>query len=68
MSVEWWSTLHQPASITISDKPAIDLVMLYPLFGSIVGFAGIVACLVILSSKLQILRRERNKSWIKNYV
>jgi heme exporter protein C len=68
MSVEWWSTLHQPASITISDKPAIDLVMLYPLFGSIVGFAGIVTCLVILSSKLQILRRERNKSWIKNYV
>jgi len=65
MSVEWWSTLHQPASITISDKPAIDLVMLYPLFGSIVGFAGLVTCLVILSSKLQILRRERNKSWIK---
>ena len=25
MSVEWWSTLHQPASITISEKPAIDL-------------------------------------------
>ena len=68
MSVEWWSTLHQPASLTISDKPAIDLVMLYPLLGSIIGFTGIVTCLVILSSKLQILKRERNKSWIKNYV
>jgi heme exporter protein C len=68
MSVEWWSTLHQPASITISDKPAIDWIMLYPLFGSIIGFTGIVICLVILSSKLQILKRERNKSWIKNYV
>jgi heme exporter protein C len=68
MSVEWWSTLHQPASITISDKPAIDLIMLYPLFGSIIGFTGIVICLVILSSKLQILKRERNKSWIKSYV
>jgi heme exporter protein C len=68
MSVEWWSTLHQPASITISNKPAIDLVMLYPLFGSMIGFAGIVTCLVILSSKLQILKRERNKSWVKNYA
>jgi heme exporter protein C len=68
MSVEWWSTLHQPASLTISNKPAIDLVMLYPLLGSIIGFTGIVTCLVILSSKLQILKRERNKSWIKDYV
>jgi heme exporter protein C len=68
MSVEWWSTLHQPASITISNKPAIDLVMLYPLFGSIIGFTGIVVSLVILSSKLQILKRERNKLWIKDYV
>ena len=36
--------------------------------GSMIGFAGIVTCLVILSSKLQIFKRERNKSWIKNYV
>ena len=68
MSVEWWITLHQPASITISNKPAIDLVMLYPLFGSIIGFTGIVISLVILSSKLQILKRERNKLWVKDYV
>ena len=44
MSVEWWSTLHQPASITLSEKPAIDMVMLYPLFGSIIGFTGLIAC------------------------
>ena len=68
MSVEWWSTLHQPASLTLTEKPAIDLVMLYPLFGSIFGFTGLVTCLVILSSKLQILKREKNKSWIHEYV
>ena len=68
MSVEWWSTLHQSASITITEKPAIDPSMLYPLFGSIIGFTGIVICLVILSSKLQILMREKNKSWMKDYV
>tara|TARA_B100000767_G_C19592401_1_gene462043 strand:+ start:94 stop:768 length:675 start_codon:yes stop_codon:yes gene_type:complete len=68
MSVEWWSTLHQSASITITEKPAIDPLMLYPLFGSIIGFTGIIICLVILSSKLQILTREKNKSWVKDYV
>ena len=67
-SVDWWSTLHQSASITLTDKPSIDPVMLYPLMGSIIGFFGLVICLVLLSSKYQILHREKNKSWVKDYV
>jgi heme exporter protein C len=67
-SVDWWSTLHQSASITLSEKPTIDLVMLYPLIGSIIGFFGLITCLVILSSKVQILKREKNKSWVKSNV
>ena len=42
MSVEWWSTLHQSASITISDTPTIDPSMLYPLFGSMIGFLSVI--------------------------
>ena len=67
-SVDWWSSLHQPASITLTEKPAIDAVMLYPLFMAIIGFSGLIACLVILSSKVQIYKREKTKNWIKNYV
>lgn len=67
-SVDWWSTLHQPASITLSDKPSIDPSMLYPLFFSMIGFSGLIICLVILSSKVQIFNREGNKSWIKDHV
>ena len=67
-SVDWWSSLHQPASITLTEKPAIDLAMLYPLFMAIIGFSGLIACLVILSSKVQIYKREKTKNWIKNYV
>ena len=67
-SVDWWSTLHQSASITLTDKPSIDPVMLYPLIGSITGFFGLVICLVLLSSKYQIFIREKNKSWVKDYV
>ena len=67
-SVDWWSTLHQSASITLSDKPSIDPQMLYPLIGSTIGFFGLIICLVLLSSKNQILLREQTKSWIKDYV
>tara|TARA_B100000768_G_scaffold170677_1_gene177275 strand:+ start:3008 stop:3739 length:732 start_codon:yes stop_codon:yes gene_type:complete len=67
-SVDWWSTLHQPASITLTDKPSIDPSMLYPLFFSMIGFSGLIICLVILSSKVQIFNREGNKSWIKDHV
>ena len=67
-SVDWWSTLHQSASITLTDKPSIDPQMLYPLIGSTIGFFGLIICLVLLSSKNQILLREQTKSWIKDYV
>ena len=67
-SVDWWSTLHQSASITLTDKPSIDPSMLYPLIGSMIGFFGIIISLVITSSKSQIFLREKNKSWIKEYV
>ena len=67
-SVDWWSTLHQSASITLTNKPSIDPSMLYPLIGSIIGFFGLIICLVLLSSKYQILTREKTKSWIKDYV
>ena len=67
-SVDWCSTLHQSASITLTDKPSIDPSMLYPLIGCIIGFFGLIICLVILSSKYQIFKRERKKSWVKEYV
>ena len=65
-SVDWWSTLHQPASITLTNKPTIDPSMLYPVFFSMIGFSGLIVCLVILSSKVQIFNRESNKSWVKD--
>ena len=67
-SVDWWSTLHQSASITLTDKPSIDPSKLYTLIGSIIGFFGLIICLDILSSYVQILKRESTKSWLKDYV
>ncbi|TDQ83139.1 heme exporter protein C [Dongia mobilis] len=37
-SVDWWNTLHQPASITRMDGPSIDPSMLWPLLTMAVAF------------------------------
>lgn len=37
-SVDWWNTLHQPASVTRLDAPAIDPAMLTPLLLMAVAF------------------------------
>jgi heme exporter protein C len=37
-SVDWWNTLHQPASLTRLDTPAIDPAMLVPLLLMAAGF------------------------------
>lgn len=39
-SVDWWNTLHQPASITRLDAPAIDPAMLTPLLVMALAFTA----------------------------
>ena len=67
-SVDWWSTLHQPASISISDGASIDPSMLYPLTISIFGMTLTMIALGVLVSKLYILTREKNKQWVQAHV
>ena len=67
-SVDWWSTLHQPASISISDGTSIDPSMLYPLTISIFGMTLTMIALGVLVSKLYILTREKNKKWVQEHA
>jgi heme exporter protein C len=67
-SVDWWSTLHQPASISISGGSSIDPSMLYPLLISIIGLGFTLISLGILSSRSYIFTREKNKKWIAAHV
>jgi heme exporter protein C len=67
-SVDWWSTLHQPASITILEGASIDPSMLYPLAISIFGMGLTLIALGILVSRLYILTREKSKKWAQSYV
>ncbi|MGA1762429.1 MAG: heme ABC transporter permease CcmC [Gammaproteobacteria bacterium] len=57
-SVDWWSTLHQPASISLTTESSIDLSMLIPLIISITGVGIFLFSLGLKVSRWIIYRRE----------
>ena len=57
-SVDWWNTLHQPASIVRLDGPAIHPSILVPLLVMAIAFTCLFAVLQLLSMKAEILRRR----------
>ncbi len=59
-SVDWWNTLHQPASISKLSKPSIDPSMMTPLIIMTIAFIFIGITIAILRIKTEIIARERN--------
>lgn len=57
-SVDWWNTLHQPASVTRLDMPAIDAAMLWPLGMMAAAFNVLFIALVCLRLRTEIFRRR----------
>ena len=47
-SVDWWNTLHQPASLTRLDEPAIDASMLTPLLLMGIAFSFYFVTLLLV--------------------
>ncbi|MDJ0945067.1 MAG: heme ABC transporter permease [Kiloniellales bacterium] len=54
-SVDWWNTLHQPASVTRLDAPAIDPAMLWPLAAMGAGYMTFFLTLLLLRMKSELL-------------
>jgi heme exporter protein C len=54
-SVDWWNTLHQPASIMRMSGPTIDPAMLVPLLLMALGFTIFFAVVLLLRMKAELL-------------
>ena len=61
-SVDWWNTLHQPATISKLSKPSIDPSMMTPLFIMTFAFIMIGIAIAILRIKTEIISRKSNLS------
>ena len=64
LSVKWWNTLHQSASITLSGS-SIDNEMLIPLLISILGFYIYVTAIGMRRMQIEIIKREISHNWVK---
>ena len=54
-SVDWWNTLHQPASVIRMDGPTIDSSMLWPLIIMAVGFKLYFLTVLLIRMKSELL-------------
>jgi heme exporter protein C len=67
-SVEWWNTLHQPATFKLTEKPAMPAEMWMPLLVMVIGFYTFFAVALMLRLRNEILRRERRSGWVKELL
>lgn len=65
-SVEWWNTLHQPASFTISEKPTMPPEMWLPLLVMVLGIYCYAAHNIMSRMRIEILQRESRTQWVRN--
>lgn len=63
-SVEWWNTLHQPATITKFDKPSMHISMLRPLLLMVLAFQMLYFHNLLTRIRTLILEREGRASWV----
>jgi heme exporter protein C len=57
-SVDWWNTLHQPASVTRINAPAMHVDILYPLLTCALGFTLAFAALVLARTRAAVMERR----------
>jgi heme exporter protein C len=57
-SVEWWNTLHQKASITLTAAPSMAPAMLWPLLIAAIGFSFGFAAILVARLRAAIIERR----------
>jgi heme exporter protein C len=67
-SVDWWYTLHQPASVLRFAKPAIHWMMLVPLLCMAMGFALYGLAIAIIRFRTELNRRKIKALQVRQWV
>ena len=57
-SVDWWNTLHQPASISKLSSPSIDINMLIPLLIMTLGYMLFLITLFLIKLRTEIIDQK----------
>ncbi len=67
-SVEWWNTLHQGVTFSVSKAPKMPAEMWMPLLLMLIGCYFLVGALAIYRTNTFILQTDQGKNWVKQLV
>ena len=67
-SVDWWFTLHQSSSFSLTAKPTMPAEMWMPLLIMVVGFYLFFFVAWMLRIRAEILHREIRTQWVRERV
>lgn len=67
-SVDWWNTLHQPATFKLTEKPAMPAEMWIPLLIMVIGIYTLFTSVVLYRLQAQILMREYKTKWVQKVL
>jgi len=67
-SVEWWSSLHQGATVFREGGPAMPPSMLMPLLYMALGFTFFYGYVLFLRAQNMVLSNERNSRWVRDLI
>jgi len=67
-SVEWWNTLHQGATVSKLGAPSMTSDMYWPFLMCLLGFAFLIAFIICIRFKTEILARNSMRPWVKTLV
>ena len=65
-SVDWWNTLHQPSSITLTSAPTIHYTMLIPLIIMLLGMIVYLLIIFLMRYKTEVMKFKLDKKKSKN--
>mgnify|MGYP001192406761 CR=1 FL=1 len=64
-SVDWWQTLHQASTFSLTSTPTMTSDMYFPLLACVLSFYMIFLAIVFSRLRVEIISRELNKNWVK---
>ena len=67
-SVDWWQTLHQPSTFTLTQAPSMPQEMYLPLLANVLGFYFLFIALLFLRLRTELALREQRKNWFKQKI
>ncbi|MEM7363498.1 MAG: heme ABC transporter permease [Pseudomonadota bacterium] len=65
-SVDWWFTLHQPSTFTLTSKPAMPAEMYLPLVVMVFAYYSFFFLVWLMRMRVETLEREARADWVQS--